>query len=395
MDKLAIKMLWGDKTKVAGLLISLSFTVFLITFSMAYFAGFMTRGFALISENGTADIWVMDPAVTSTEMTTNLSYRAVSRIKNIEGVAQAVPLLLDEIKVRFPSGHFQAFQMIGVDNRSLAGVPQPEHGSITQLRAPGRIIVDAGGTTDKLLTPIQDQWPYDGAHLQAPMRTLAPGDTLIANNFKLTVAGVSHTIGRFPPRPLLYTTYDNAIQMAPSNTSQTTFVMVKVQPGVSPKRVADRINSQTPWRARTQDDFKKDTILWYLINSEDVGDMLSMISLAVIVGFGLTGILLFMFTYENLKQFATLKAIGALNDQLIRMVFVQILVVTFISIGIGLGVCALTGTLTSTLMQYPFRMMWFTPAIGILGVMLISFVAAWISIRPILKMSPGIVFAGR
>jgi putative ABC transport system permease protein len=45
--------------------------------------------------------------------------------------------------------------------------------------------------------------------------------------------------------------------------------------------------------------------------------------------------------------------------------------------------------------DYPFRMMWFTPVVGGLMVMLVSIVAAAISARPVLKLEPGVVFAGR
>jgi putative ABC transport system permease protein len=45
--------------------------------------------------------------------------------------------------------------------------------------------------------------------------------------------------------------------------------------------------------------------------------------------------------------------------------------------------------------DYPFRMMWFTPLIGGAIVLLVSVVAAAISARPVLRLEPGIVFAGR
>ena len=50
---------------------------------------------------------------------------------------------------------------------------------------------------------------------------------------------------------------------------------------------------------------------WYLVNSEDVGDIAAMLTLAICVGFGVTGVMLYMFTAENLKQYAVLKAMGA------------------------------------------------------------------------------------
>ena len=40
-------------------------------------------------------------------------------------------------------------------------------------------------------------------------------------------------------------------------------------------------------------------------------------------------------------------------------------------------------------------MMWFTPVLGGAMVVLVSVVAAAISARPVFKLEPGVVFAGR
>ena len=119
-----------------------------------------------------------------------------------------------------------------------------------------------------------------------------------------------------------------------------------------------------------------------------------MLILAMTMGFGVTGIMLYMFTYENQKQYAVLKALGAPARTLLAMVVVQAAACALIGTGIGLGVCALVGTLIAPF-GFPFRMMWFTPLAGILGVALVSLTAAAISARPVLKLQPAVVFAGR
>jgi putative ABC transport system permease protein len=39
--------------------------------------------------------------------------------------------------------------------------------------------------------------------------------------------------------------------------------------------------------------------------------------------------------------------------------------------------------------------MWFAPLVGAIGVPIVSLTAALISIRPVLKLTPGVVFTGR
>jgi putative ABC transport system permease protein len=397
MFTIAQKMIMGDRAKYLGLLLGISFTAFLVAFAASYFAGFMTRGFALISENSAVDVWVMDPAVNSPEQTINMPDSVINNVRSVQGVRYAVPLSLGEVNARFPNGRFQSFQVIGVDDATLIGLPKLEHGRAAfLLREPDAVVVDAGGTSDKLLTPVReiDQWPHDGPHLNVPMRDLRAGDQLLVNNRRIKVVGRSKSIPRFPPRPLMYTTYSNARRLQSSEINSLTFILVKAQPGVSADQLAKRIEQNTGMRARSAKEFKTDTVRWYLVNSEDVGDMVAMMLLAMTVGFGVAGIMLYMFTYENLKQYAVLKAMGASRQLLYKMVFAQSGICALLGSGIGIGACAIVGGLVSTI-GFPFRMMWFAPILGFLGVLIVSLTAAAISIRPVLKLEPGVVFAGR
>ena len=119
-----------------------------------------------------------------------------------------------------------------------------------------------------------------------------------------------------------------------------------------------------------------------------------MLSLAMSVGFGITGIMLYMFTTDSLKQYAVLKAMGATSRLLLAMIFVQAGQCALLGTGLGLGLCAIIGQI-AVQADYPFRMMWFTPLIGCVMVVLVSIVAAAISVRPVLRLEPAVVFAGR
>src|SRR6478672_3581312 len=135
---------------------------------------------------------------------------------------------------------------------------------------------------------------------------LAGGDELLVR-----VLGVSNTLPRFPPRPLLYTTYSNAVRILPVEPHALTFVLVAANAGASPATLARRIERRTGLRARTSAEFRADTVRWTLVNSEDVGDIAAMLTLAMTMGFGVTGVMLYMFTYEHQVQYALLRALGA------------------------------------------------------------------------------------
>ena len=397
MLRIALKMLIGDRAKYAGLLFGISFTSFLVTFASSYFVGFMTRGFALIAENPKTDVWVMDPAVSSVEQTTNLPGSALDRVRSVEGVLWAVPLALGTAEVRFPNGRFQPFQVIGVDDATLAGVPPlKDKVSSIILRTPDAVIADPGGTDRKLETPLRkaDQWTGGAPHLDVPTRPLAAGDELLVNDHQVTVVGRSEALPRYPPRPLLYTTFSNATRILLPERRRLTFVLATAGPGVTPWELAARIEARTGLRARASDDFKADTVRWFLRNSEDVGDIGAMLTVAMSIGFGVTGVMLYMFTNENLRQYAVLKAMGTTSQMLLAMISVQAGFCAVLGTGIGMGLCIIAGQIASQA-EYPFRMIWLTPLVGGMMVLLVSVVAAAISARPVLRLEPGVVFAGR
>jgi putative ABC transport system permease protein len=395
MIRLALKMLLGDRAKYVGLLFGITFTSFLVTFAASYFCGFMTRGFALIAENPTADVWVMDPAVDSVDQSVNIPESALDRVRSVEGVLSALPLALGTADVRFPNGRFQFFQIIGVDDATLSGVPVLMGGaSPIVLRSPDAAIV--GGTEGKLETPLlkADQWPSE-PHLDVATRPLTVGDELLVNDNRVRIEGTSEALPRYPPRPLLYTTLSNANRILLPERHRLTFVLATAAPDVAPNELAARIQAQTGLKARTSDDFKADTVRWFLINSEDVGDIAAMLSLAISVGFGVTGIMLYMFTQETLKQYAVIKTMGASPILLLAMISAQASMCALLGTGFGFGLCAIIGQIAMEAAGYPFRMMWFTPLIGGLMVVIVSVVAAAVSARPVLKLEPAVVFAGR
>jgi putative ABC transport system permease protein len=113
------------------------------------------------------------------------------------------------------------------------------------------------------------------------------------------------------------------------------------------------------------------------------------------VGLGVTGVMLYMFTTDSLRQYAVLKAMGAQSNLLLTMIIVQSGLCAIFGIGLGLGVCAVVGKIAAVEFDYPFRMMWFNPLLGSLMVIVVSIVAAAVSARPVLKLEAGVVFAGR
>ncbi len=115
------------------------------------------------------------------------------------------------------------------------------------------------------------------------------------------------------------------------------------------------------------------------------------IALGFIVGTAIAGQTFYNFTLENLRQFGVLKAMGAGNGTLLRMILLQAVLVGSIGYGLGVGIAALFGFLmrhTILAFKMPWQLLVFSGA----GVGLICVMVAIISILKVIRLEPAIVF---
>lgn len=397
MIRIALQILLHQNAKFFGLLAGISFSAFLMAMALAYLSGFLTRGYALIDENPTASIWVMDSAVTSTEQTSNLSYGHLKQVQSIDGVQTATPLGITHVTARYANGAFQELELIGVDDSALTGAPRlNQKQKPSELIIPNSLIIDDGGTTGKTQTPINqaDEWPIDGPHLNAQTRPLRKGDTIKINDQQVRIVGRSKTIPRFPARPLGYCTFSTLLKLDPGKAKHLTYILVNPIEGLDPAKLAQKITAKTGLKALTRAEFIQSTVEWYLKNSEDVGDMTNAIIMALIVGVGASGILLYIFTLENMRNYATLEALGATFKKVQNMIWIQMSVTVLLGFMIGIGTSVLTGIiLYSTGSDLAFRLLWFTPVLVLIALLAIGFIAVILSLWPLKNMDVTQVFS--
>lgn len=390
MIRVAVRMLVADAGKFGGLVAGIALATLLASFAASYFAGFMTRSFALVAEQP-GDVWVMDATTASPDRFANMSASARDRVRSVAGVADVAMLALGTADARMPDGRLQSFDVIGLDDATLSGAPPVDGKSgAPLLRTAEAAIVDAGGSEGKLDT--QDRPSPGDLHPAGPTRLLRAGDELLIADHRLLVAGVAHGLPRFPPRPLLYMSWANAARVLPLERLRTSFLIVRAAPGIDPGRLAAAITRRTGYTAMTRDDFEAATVRWFLDTSEDVGDIATMLTIAVAIGFGFTAVMLYIFTAEHLRQYAVLRALGAAPATLWRMVMAQAGVAGLLGTGIGLGLCALAG-IAAGWAELPYRLMWWAPLGCVLLNLLACAGAVLLSMRPVLRLEPAQVFA--
>ena len=379
-------MLIGDRGKYLGIIMGLTFASLLITQQSSIFTGLMTRTYGAISDLAQPDIWVMDPKVQFIDDLKPLQDTELFRIRSVPGVAWAVPLYKGLLKARLEDGNYQICNVLGLDDTTLIGGPPVMlAGSLSDLRRQDAIIVNDVGANTRLAKPS----PVPGGR-PIPLRI---GDTLEINDHRAVVVGICRVSRTFQSQPVVYTTYSRATTFAPRERKLLSFVLVKAQAGLDPQSLTRRIREQTGLAAHTSQEFKDLTYDYFMKYTGIPINFGIAVGLGFLIGTAIAGQTFYNFTLENIRYFGTLKAMGATNGILLRMILLQALLVGSLGYGLGVGGASLFGYLLGGT-ELSFRLTRELLVFAGTAIGLIIILSALISIRKVMTLEPAIVFKG-
>jgi len=384
MYLIAIKMLVGDRGKYLGIIMGLTFASLLITQQSSIFTGLMTRTYGSITDLSQPDIWVMDPKVLFIDDIKPLQDTELFRVRGVEGVEWAVPLYKGLLKARLQDGNFQICNVFGLDDATLiGGPPRMIEGSLVDLRQQDAIIVNDVGAKTRLA-----KRPKGGGGKPVPLQI---DDILEINDHRAVVVGICQVSRTFQSQPVIYTTYSRATVFAPRERKLLSFVLVKAREGENLNALCERIKKTTGLAAYTAQEFKDVTYNYYMKYTGIPINFGIAVMLGFLIGTAIAGQTFYNFTLENLRYFGTLKAMGATNGILLRMILLQALMVGALGYGLGVGGASLFGYLFRGT-ELSFRLTRDLLYVSAGAIIIIIIFSALISIHKVMRLEPAIVF---
>ncbi|MBB1629961.1 ABC transporter permease [Cupriavidus sp. UME77] len=373
--KLAYKLLVNDRAKFTGLLVGITFAVFLMIEMTSLFAGVLNRSSSTVYNIG-ASIWVMDPAVNTVANTIGMPDYVLDAVRSIEGVKFAVPLYSGGALVRLRSGTYQPVTVVGIDDASLFGRPDVLNGRIEDIYAENAFLVVKDAEFDKLENP-------------------AVGTEFEINDNRGVIVGIAQvsTTGLFGV-PTLYTTYQRAIQYLPTTRYTISYILVE------PKSMADvtRIQQEVQrlgYRALTKAQFIQRISDFYKYKTGLGTNILLMTVISFIVGLSISGQTFYTFILENLEKFGALKAIGAKGHELVAMIVFQAAFTALTGYGLGIGLCAILISLARLrIPDYAAMITFYNLGLALVMVIVIAAVSGYIGVRKVLRIEPFDIFRG-
>ena len=379
MNWIALKMLTGNRGKYLGIILGIGFATLLIAQQASIFCGLMLQTSGQIRDIQGADIWVMDSNVQFSDDVKPLSDSDLYRVRGVPGVAWAVSLYKGLTRSRLEDGNFQQTILLGLDDATLVGAPpNMVLGSVFDLRKPDAVIMDMEGF--KLL------WPHEEPRI---------GKRFEMNDKEAEIVGVCQASRTFQTFPVVYTRYSQALQFVPPERKVLSFVLADAAKSENVDEVCRRIEKQTGLRAVTGPQFEWITMAYFMRKTGIPFNFGITVALGFIVGTAIAAQTFYLFTIENIKQYAALKAMGAGNMALMSMILLQTLLVSFIGFGLGIGAAAWFGRIASATGS---RLAFYMPMevfVGVgLAVAAISMLSSLLSMQRVLVVEPAVVFQG-
>jgi putative ABC transport system permease protein len=320
--KLAARNLFHDWRRFIATIIGIVFSMVLVTVQMGLFLSF-SRTVTTMIDHTPADLWIMPLATKCFEDPSLLDERDRFRAMSLDGVVDAVPMLVSFAQWRVPSGGTTPVLIIGSDLRKPGLLPwNVVAGDLNALAIPGAVAVD------------QTYFSRLGVN--------GLGDAVEIRDQKAEVRLVTQGIRSFTTTPFVFTALDRARSYTGTPANKATYLLVRAAPGTDIAALQGRLNKVLDRaEALTPAEFSSRSRSFWLFGTGAGAALFAGALLGMIVGIVIVAQTLYSSTKEHLNEFATLRAIGSSS----RYIHVVILIQAILSAIIGFGVAAAIGKL--------------------------------------------------
>lgn len=373
--EIACRNLFHDRVRLTVTLTGIVFAVVLVTVQCGLFLGFITTISGVV-DNSRADVWVTSRGVKTFDIAMPMPESRVQQVLSVPGVADAARMVVDFSFWKKPGGGQESIEIVAFDSRKGMGGPwNLIEGDAERLDAEDSVIMDAL-YLDKL-----------------GVATL--GEEVEIVSHRARVVGFTLGIRSFTTSPYVFTDYRNGHLYSRFPPGHVTYVLATAMPGVAPVDLRDRIAARVAnVDVFTTGEFSRKTREYWMLSTGAGGALVLAAVLGLVVGMVVVAQTLYATTMDHLPEFATLKAMGAPDGYILRILIGQAVISAVLGYGIGMVICYSIVYLRrfgETAIVLPWPM-----ALGMFFLTLFMCVtASIISIRKVLYIDPAVVFRGR
>ncbi|NES76633.1 MULTISPECIES: FtsX-like permease family protein [Okeania] len=413
MASIARKNLLEDIPRFIVAQAGILFAVSLVTIQTGILNGF-ARSTTLLIDKSNADIWIASNEMVNFELTDPLLYGQLNQAKTIEGVQRAEALILGSVRWRPQNGEMSPLMVVGFNpDGQLFNPGKVIEGNVRDLKQPFSVMADqsrlssmlaegvgtmaiAGSLPAKLVavtkgtqsivsstllfTSLENANTYISAGINAEVNCKVVG----AGNLQCTKVVEK----KDPTQKLEETPAPKNLEVA----DPIAYILVKAKPGEDLQVLKQKIEEAMPaTNAYTKNELSEKTRFFWLART-NIGLVLGMGAVVgVIVGIVVVAQILYSSVSDHLKEFGTLKAMGASDQELYAVIVEQAIWMAVLGYLPGMLVCLGLSTWVAS----KGIIILITPlsALGVLGITVFMCVgSAFFAIQKVTRIDPAIVF---
>ena len=370
MGLLAFKAIWGDRSKLITVLVGVAFAMVLINLQAGLLLGLLRKASILV-DHGNADIWVGHQHMDNADIGGFIPERWVERLRGISEVERADAYIVMFGRATLPNGRVEMVAIVGCDPASLTGNAwSMAQGDARAIRGPNAVLVDALDVRK--------------------LGNVRVGDTIEINGRRAKIAGLTDGIVGFTTNPFVFTTLERARRdyTVGIPVGYCSYFLVKAKPGTDVDALCRKIRERVPeLDVYSRDRFGMSCMKYWLTRT-GIGMSFGLAALlGLLVGVAVVAQTLYGSVTERLREFATLKALGASEGSLLYFLMAQASGLAITGAVLGLLSSWLLACLLST-PRAAIILTWEAAAASTLIVVGVCLLAAWLPYRRLRAVDP-------
>jgi putative ABC transport system permease protein len=377
MFALAWKFIRFDRAKSIGIITAIVISIFLIGQQVGlllFLMGLMGNlvGNANVTEN---EIWVIESQTQNANTLNKIDQRYVQQLRSIPGVEQTYAVVIASGEARFLDGNTAGVQIIGSEAPSFVIGPNPSkifEGQLADLALPEAVSAEFFNAKS-WNTQLFLNKPIELNGKSAQIKVITKQAQAFGGNYMYTSLVNARYYGNIPP-------------------DKISLVSVKIQSNANKQQIINTINEIYPnlraWDAKA---LQQSTVKEILISSNMGMSFGTLVVFAMISGFFIIGLTLYSSALDRVKDYGTLKAIGANNRYVNKLLITQAFL--YALIGFAIAFILLLGFsqgVKKSGLEINFSFAFISFLLGI--TLFISIGGSLFAVRKISKLEPASVF---
>lgn len=371
---LALKNLIHDRVRLVITLTGITFSVALILIQVGMFFGMTANSYTVI-EHSEGDLWIMAKNSQNFDMVNPFPETLVTAARSVQGVEWAENLIQQFAFMRLEDGGTEQIEIIGFDLNGKVGRPwNIVEGDINELRGTDAIFVDV------------TSFPRLG--------DLNVGDVREIVRKKIRIAGITKGIMSFTTAPYIFTSYETAQRIVPEQLAEnTTYIVVKATKGYSIPKLKQELQQRfRNYDVHTSEEWASKTRRYWTWETGIGAGFFGNALMGFVVGLVIVSQTIYSATMEHIREYGTLKAIGARNSNLYSVILQQA------------GISAVAGFVLAVIIQQivirskPITLQIASPPPLFVATFILTLImcglAALVSVRRVASIDPVEVFKG-